>query len=90
MSPWTDRLDSKGHPHHCTHRDGHKVALFPGGWWAYHKDYRYTRRKQPRIGPEPEGPFKTLHDAKNFVETQGWVSQIPFEFTPQAGRGCQP
>jgi hypothetical protein len=80
MSPWTDRLDQHGHPHTSVHRDGHKVGLFPDGfWWAYHKNHRWTPPGTPRVGPEPAGPFLSLIDAKAFVEAQGFESVIPFE-----------
>lgn len=84
MDPWTDRLDSLGQPHHSDHKDGHKVALFPDGWWAYHRDYRYTPPGYPRLGPEPAGPFSTLRDAKKFVVSQGWVCPFPFAYVPQS------
>ena len=79
MSAWTDRFDTAGQIHTSIHRDGHKVGLFPEGVWAYHALYRYAPPGDPRVGPEPCGPFDTIRDAKTFVETQGWVSQFPFE-----------
>jgi len=78
VSPWTTRYDLLGQPHTSVHRDGHRVGLFPEGWWAYHRNYCY-RPMQPCIGPEPAGPFSTLRDAQIFIETQGWVSQFPFQ-----------
>ena len=79
MSAWVDRFDSAGQPHTSIHREGHKVGLFPDGWFAYHAAYRWTPPGRPKIGPEPAGPFGTLTDAKQFVEAQGWASQFPFE-----------
>ena len=78
MSAWADRFDTAGQPHTSIHRDGHKVGLFPDGWFAYHKDHRWTPPRTAPIGPEPAGPFSTLTDAKNYVEAQGWTSQFPF------------
>jgi hypothetical protein len=79
MSPWTDKLDLAGHPHTSYHRDGHRVGLGPEGeWWAYHRDHRYTPPGSPRVGPEPEGPFRTLAEAKSYVESQGFHSVFPF------------
>jgi hypothetical protein len=83
-SPWTDRLDSVGNPHTSTHRDGHKVGLFPDGWFAYHVDHRWTPPGTPRVGPMPAGPFNTLTDAKAFVEAQGFISTFPFELANQS------
>jgi hypothetical protein len=79
MSPWTDKLDLLGKPHASYHRDGHHVALFPDGWWAYAAGYKYTPPGAARIGPEPEGPFPTLDKAKAYVESQGFHSVIPVE-----------
>jgi hypothetical protein len=79
MSPWTDSLDLQGNPHASTHRDGHRVALFDEGWWAYHAEYRYVPPGRPRVGPDPSGPFNTLRDAQRFVEAQGFASVFPFE-----------
>jgi hypothetical protein len=80
MSPWTDKLDTLGQVHTSRHRDGHKVGLFPDGWWwAYHAEYRYTPPGTPRVGPAPAGPFLNLPDAKRFVEAQGFESPVPFE-----------
>lgn len=79
MNPWTDKLDLEGNPHTSTHRDGHKIGLFPDGWFAYHADYRYAPPGTPRVGPAPAGPFNTLADAKRFVQAQGFESAIPFE-----------
>ncbi len=78
-SPWTEKVDPKGNPHTCRHRDGHRVGLFPDGWFAYHRDYRWTPPGSPCIGPEPAGPFNTLSDAKRFVEAQGFAFRFPFE-----------
>jgi len=78
VSAWVDRLDTAGQPHTSNHRDGHKVGLFSDGWWAYHRDYKYTPPRRPTIGPRPVGPFNTLTDAKHFVEAQGWASTFPF------------
>ncbi len=84
MSLWVDHLDSSGRLDTSIHRDGHKIGLFPGGeWWAYHKDYRYTPPREPNIGPDPAGPFLTAHEAKSFVESQGWACNLPFENAPQ-------
>ena len=78
MSAWIDRFDLAGQVHTSIHRDGHKLGVFSDGVWAYAASYRYTAPGEPRIGPEPAGPFLTIRDAKNFVEAQGWVSPIPF------------
>ena len=83
MNPWKSYLDSQGNPHACTHMDGHRVALFPEGWWAYHRDYRWTPPRSPMIGPAPQGPFLTLDTAKAFVEAQGFTSAFPYEQAPQ-------
>jgi hypothetical protein len=83
-SPWTLKLDSRGNPHHCIHRDGHRVALFDEGWWAYHADYRYAPPGRPRVGPDPVGPFATLRLAQRFVEAQGFTSVFPFDLTSQS------
>ena len=89
MKSWIDRHDLEGQPHTSIHVDGHKVGLFPGGWYAYHREYRYTKPGIPKIGPQPVGPFSTLKDAKAFVEAQGWQSVIPFEQAPQTlGERC--
>ncbi len=91
-SPWTELLDLQGNPHACTHRDGHRVALFPEGWWAYHAAYRWTPPRTPLIGPQPQGPFATLTDAKRYVEAQGFTGAFPFEHIPQsqAFQGSRP
>jgi len=78
MSPWRDRLDTEGHPHSSRHRDGHKLGLFFGEWWAYHRDYLYQPPGQPPVGPAPRGPFHTLDDAKRAVEGQGFTSPMDF------------
>lgn len=79
MNPWEDRLDTLGQPHASVHRDGHRVVLYDGEWWAYHAEHRWTPPGCPRIGPEPAGPFHTLDEAKQHVEAQGFTSAMPFE-----------
>lgn len=83
--PWTDQLDLQGNPHASTHRDGHRVAWFPEeGWWAYHRDHRWAPPLRPLIGPQPQGPFETLQEAKRVVEAQGFAAAFPFEHIPQS------
>ena len=76
--PWIDRMDGAGKPHTSVHRDGHRIGLFHGEWWAYAADYSYRPPGRPPQGPAPVGPFLTLGEAKEFVQSQGFVSPIPF------------
>jgi len=78
MSAWADRHDMEGNPHASVHREGHRLALFDGEWWAYASTYQYQPPGRPAVGPEPRGPFATLADAKRAVERQGFTSPINF------------
>jgi hypothetical protein len=77
LNPWTDRPEH--YPHTAIHRDGHRIGLFPDGWFAYHRDHRWTPPGAAKIGPEPAGPFETLDAAKRFVEGQGFDSMLPIQ-----------
>ena len=87
MSPWTDRLDQQGHPHTSVHIDGHKVGLFPDGWWwAYHVDHRWTPPGTPRVGPEPAGPGPyqepTAKEIRDLLPKRGPSLEVQVQLRP--------
>lgn len=64
------------------HEDGHRVLLTPGeGFFFYHRDTRRWRLQW--CGPEPEGPFETIHQAMDRAPSpdnpQTWA-QTPIHF----------